>query len=146
MLVAAVLGVQLGQSAIAEINPIHFQGAASAAARDRSRCRRPPPDAFAAAYGWDEGQAARAADCGGDCDARQARHAIASLDAAASYSGRRALLARRHADAEPAPWRAGETGAPQPASSAICTIRSRRAPAEAADDKRSPDDEESGED
>lgn len=71
---AALLGVALGRSAIGEINPVHY------------RDPRPPrvagaptpaaPDAFAQAYGWDRGAAARAADCGGDCDRPRARDAI----------------------------------------------------------------------
>jgi len=79
LLAAAVLGVQLGESAIGEINPIHFQGAVSSPKGIDPNAARPIPNAFAQAYGWDRGQAARAADCGGDCDAHQSRAAFATV-------------------------------------------------------------------
>jgi hypothetical protein len=100
MLVAAALGVQLGRSAVAEIDPIHFLGAAAAPRGIDPDARRPAPDAFASAYGWDQGYAARAADCGGDCDARQARLALIH-----------AVEPPAAATAEPAPWQPGETAA-----------------------------------
>lgn len=77
---AVVGGIQLGESAVAEIDPIHFQGPAIHP-RDRGAAIEeplPPParPRFAAYYGWAEGQAARAQDCGG-CDAIAARDAYA---------------------------------------------------------------------
>jgi hypothetical protein len=64
-LVAAVFGVLLGRSAIGEINPIYFQP------REPVRAVEPasPPtqDALAEAYGWENGRAATAADCGANC-------------------------------------------------------------------------------
>lgn len=73
-------GVQLGDSAISLIHPIHFQGPAvhpreRGAALDESLVA-PAQPGFASAYGWDEGNAAIAADCG-DCDAVLARDAYA---------------------------------------------------------------------
>jgi hypothetical protein len=76
-LVAAVVGVQLGQSAISEINPIHFRGELARPVGIDPNAVQPASDAYAGAYGWDQGYAARAADCGGDCDARRARDAVA---------------------------------------------------------------------
>ena len=63
-LVAAVLGVTLGHSAIGEINPIYFQPV------EPVRVYQPPPpaqDIYASSYGWENGQAAMIADCGANC-------------------------------------------------------------------------------
>jgi hypothetical protein len=65
--VAVGLGVQVGESAIREINPIHFQGEAPPVRAIDPNA--PPPtspvaDGFASAYGWAEGNAARQADSG----------------------------------------------------------------------------------
>lgn len=76
-LLAAVLGgVHLGESAIGLINPIHFQGPI-VHPRDRGVAIEEPvvtarAPAFHQLYGWEEGHAARAADCG-DCEALAAR-------------------------------------------------------------------------
>ena len=72
---AAVLGIHLGESSVGLINPIYFQGPALHP-RDRGvaideNAVRPRPPAYAQLYGWDEGRAARAADCG-DCAAPEA--------------------------------------------------------------------------
>lgn len=75
--VAAIVGVQLGRSTISEINPIHFQGALERPQGVDPSALQPAPDSYALAYGWEQGYAARAVDCGGDCDARQARDTIA---------------------------------------------------------------------
>src|SRR3954470_16274599 len=62
---AVGLGVQIGESAIGEINPVHFQGAAlRPAGIDPAALPPPPQSAFASAYGWDQGYAARLADSG----------------------------------------------------------------------------------
>ncbi|MEA3018416.1 MAG: hypothetical protein QOI38_3138 [Sphingomonadales bacterium] len=73
-------GFALGESAIDQINPLYFQGAA-AHPRDRGAALDPnalqaQSPRFADLYGWDEGQAARAADCFG-CPAVAARDAYA---------------------------------------------------------------------
>ena len=80
LLVAAGTGVHLGQSAIDLIDPVHFQGPA-VHPRDRGAAidptqLAPRAPAFASHYGWEEGNEARAADCG-DCDALAARDAYA---------------------------------------------------------------------
>lgn len=79
ILAAGGFGIHLGQSAIDQINPLYFQGAA-VHPRDRGAVfdeSRLPPQAprFAELYGWDEGRAARGADCG-DCAAVTARDAF----------------------------------------------------------------------
>jgi hypothetical protein len=61
---AIFLGFQMGNSAIADINPVHFQGApvhprARGAAISENRIR-PQETQYAALYGWDEGRLARA--------------------------------------------------------------------------------------
>lgn len=72
---AVALGVHLGDSAIDQINPIHFQGAAvhprdrGAAVAERLAPRTP---AFAEHYGWEEGSEARSSDCNG-CESLAAR-------------------------------------------------------------------------
>jgi hypothetical protein len=66
---AVGLGVQIGESAIGEINPVHFQGAAARPAGiDPATLPPPPTSAFAQAYGWEQGNAARQADSGGHED------------------------------------------------------------------------------
>jgi hypothetical protein len=76
LLLAVAGGIQLGESAIDMINPIHFQGPAihprdRGAAIEETRLR-PAEPAFASLYGWDEGNSARAGDCDG-CEAVVAR-------------------------------------------------------------------------
>ena len=68
VLVAALIGIQLGESAVGQINPVYFQGAA-VHPRDRGAAIDPnalPPaeSTFANAYDWGDGNAARAADRG----------------------------------------------------------------------------------
>jgi hypothetical protein len=63
--IAVGLGVQMGESAIGEINPIHFEGAvARPQGIDPAALPPPPQSAFAQAYGWEQGNAARQADSG----------------------------------------------------------------------------------
>jgi hypothetical protein len=74
--IAGAVGLQLGESAIAQIDPVHFQGAPPEL-RDVTANPRPRPvNAYAGAYGWEAGQQVRAADCG-DCPALNARDAYA---------------------------------------------------------------------
>lgn len=80
ILAAAVLGIHLGESSIGLINPIYFQGPAlhpreRGVALDENAVR-PRAPVYAQLYGWDQGNAARAADCG-DCSALEARDAYA---------------------------------------------------------------------
>jgi hypothetical protein len=104
---AIALGVALGHSAIAEINPVHY--------RDPEPVRAvpepapPPPDAFASAYDWPQGYAALAADCGGDCDRREARETRLAFEEPSPPA-----LASRDPPpaAEPPPWPPGSVGDP----------------------------------
>lgn len=78
VLAAVAFGVHLGESAIAQINPLHFQGAALHP-RDRGvvvdgNALVENGPRFAQLYGWAEGAEARTADCF-DCAALAARDA-----------------------------------------------------------------------
>lgn len=80
LLAAAAFGVHIGQSAIDHINPLYFQGPA-VHPRDRGTVvteasLEAQGPRFADLYGWDEGDAARTADCV-DCDALAARDSYA---------------------------------------------------------------------
>ena len=76
-IVAGAIGLQLGESAIAQIDPIHFQGPAPTP-RDVSRDPLPPlGPSYASAYGWAQSEAALAAECG-DCGVPAARTAVAA--------------------------------------------------------------------
>ena len=68
LLAAVALGIHLGESSIGQINPIYFQGPAvhprdRGAALDESNLPPPVRPAYRDLYGWDEGDAARAAEC-----------------------------------------------------------------------------------
>jgi len=62
---AVGLGVQLGESAVGAIDPIHFQGAAPRPEGIDPNVQPPAQPAYAQAYGWEQGNAARLADSGG---------------------------------------------------------------------------------
>jgi hypothetical protein len=60
---AVGIGVQMGESAIGSINPVHFQGAAPpVAAIDPNAPPPPAPPSYADGYGWQQGYAARQAE------------------------------------------------------------------------------------
>ena len=93
ILAAGAFGVHVGESAIGQINPLYFQGAA---VHPRDRGAVVDGDAlaeqgprFAELYGWDEGAAARSADCV-NCEALSARDAYASPNRAVLETGWRA--------------------------------------------------------
>ena len=76
LVAAAILGVQLGQSAISEINPIHFQGPV-----ERPRAITPPPepaayDPYGQSYVWSMPRSAPLPDCDAACAAERAREAV----------------------------------------------------------------------
>ena len=105
---AAILGVQMGQSAISEINPIHFQGPL-----ERPRAITPPPepapfDPYGQQYVWPMAPPASVVDCLPDCDPAARRALDLALDEAA---GRDPSLPYWR-DATPAtelrPWPPGE--------------------------------------
>jgi len=111
LMVAAILGVQLGQSAVSEIDPVHFQGpaerpvgidpaAAEAAASG-------PSQALPQTYVWGD-SGAPGPICGGDCEARDARTA-AALDGPVAT---RELSAPYWRDVTPTtelrPWQPGQ--------------------------------------
>lgn len=94
LLVAVALGVHLGESSVGLINPIYFQGPAlhprdrGAAIEEGSLHRS--QTAYADLYGWQQGHAARAADCG-NCEALRARDAYAYSAQVPYFGGREAL-------------------------------------------------------
>ena len=114
IIAAAMLGIHLGESSIGLINPIYFQGPAIHP-RDRGvaideNAVRPRPPAYAQLYGWDQGRAARAADCG-DCaalDARDAYVPTAAYSAEVPYFGSREEPRAEHARDRAATRRAYE--------------------------------------
>ncbi len=74
-IVAGAVGVQMGEGAISQIDPIYFQGG-NLPPRDVTKDPRPASSsAFAQASGWAEGYMARAADCGPGCAPRPAARA-----------------------------------------------------------------------
>ena len=91
LLAAVATGIHLGESAVSMINPVHFEGPAvhprdRGAAIDERRyhgARPPAPQR----YGWEQGYAARAADCG-NCDGPATRDAQA-YSAVVPYFGDR---------------------------------------------------------
>ena len=81
LLAAVAFGVHLGESSVGLINPIYFQAPPlhprdRGAAIDESRLEQNGP-VYAQLYGWEQGYAARAADCG-NCPALQARNAYSA--------------------------------------------------------------------
>ena len=109
LVLAAVIGVQLGQSAISEINPIHFQGPL-----ERPQAITPPPEpapynAYGQPYVWSMSPPPLVAECGYDCGAAQTREAMRL--AMGTTIGRDASLPYWR-DATPAtelqPWPPGE--------------------------------------
>jgi hypothetical protein len=69
VLVAGVLGVQLGQSAIGAINPLYYGGEAPPARAVDGRERQPAQPAYYQAYDWQQGAEARAIACSDNCGA-----------------------------------------------------------------------------
>ena len=109
LVLAAVIGVQLGRSAISEINPIHFQGPLA-----RPQAITPPPepapfDPYGQPYVWSMPPPPAMADCGFDCGTAQTGEAM-RLAMGASAGRDTALPYWR--DATPAtelqPWPPGE--------------------------------------
>lgn len=81
LLAAVVVGLQLGQSSVGLINPIYYQAPPlhprlRGAAIDENTLSRSTEPAYGQLYGSEQGNAARAADCG-NCEALRARDAYA---------------------------------------------------------------------
>lgn len=75
--IAGAVGLQLGESAIAQIDPVHFQGDAPVVRDVTQDARAQAAPAFTSAYGWADANQALARDCG-DCPALRARDAYAA--------------------------------------------------------------------
>lgn len=122
LIAAVVAGIHLGESSIGLINPIYFQGPAvhpreRGAALDENAVR-PRQATYAQLYGWEQGQAARAEDCG-DCEALAARSAYArDYSAEVPYFGGPAEP-RRAAVSEPAEVRVHYGEAPPPVQEVV---------------------------
>ena len=100
--VAGAVGLAVGDGAIGQIDPIHFQGAAPKP-RDVTQIPRPAQaPGYAQASGWAEGYAAREADCGSDCPAYLVRQSREIAPASQPY---------REARLEPG-WQAASAPAP----------------------------------
>jgi hypothetical protein len=99
---AVGFGVQMGESAIGEINPVHFQGAAlRPPGIDPAALPPPPQSAYAQAYGWEQGYAARQADSGGQEDFDYVPQAMVRPASAPLWQD-------AAAPANPAPWPPGQ--------------------------------------
>jgi hypothetical protein len=59
---AVGIGVQLGESAVRDIDPLYFQGPAARPAGVDPVAEAPAPSGYAQAYGWEAGNAARLAE------------------------------------------------------------------------------------
>jgi len=98
-LIAVIFGVSLGNSAISQINPLYFQGAALHP-RDRGAALDPNaptviPNRYEQLYGFTQGQQARAIDCPGCAFGPPAMPDRAVVQAAsAPYFGSREERAR----------------------------------------------------
>lgn len=110
LVIAAVIGVQLGQSAISDINPIHFQGPL-----ERPQAITPPPepapyDPYARQYVWTMPPDPTLAGCvASDCGAAETRMAVQlAMDESAGRDP--ALPPWRDAtpNTELRPWQPGE--------------------------------------
>src|SRR3954469_4869054 len=105
---AVGIGVQMGESVIGAIDPIHFQGPAPPpAAIDPAAPAPPAQPTYADAYGWTQGEAARQAD-GGTAGTYQ------DFDYVPQPSVRQAAAPTWEEASAPvnlAPWRPGQVSA-----------------------------------
>jgi hypothetical protein len=69
IVIAGAVGLQIGESAIGQIDPLYFQGSAPTPVDVTRNGRAAPAPGYAQASGFAEGFAARAEDCAG-CDVR----------------------------------------------------------------------------
>jgi multidrug resistance efflux pump len=83
--VAAAVGLSIGESAIAQIDPTYFQGALLPAEDVTKKPRPAAQPGFAQASGWAQGYAARAEDCG-DCPALLTRQTHAPVYSSAGFA------------------------------------------------------------
>jgi hypothetical protein len=109
LMIAAVIGLQLGQSAVSEIDPVHFQGPAAPPVGVETVTASPAgSEPFSQPYVWSQSGPPGAAECVGDCEARQARAAAAAF---AGPVETRDLSAPYWRDVTPTtelrPWRPG---------------------------------------
>lgn len=83
--IAVAVGLQLGATTIAQIDPLYFEGKAPAA-QDVTKGPQPVrQNAYAQASGWAEGYQARARDCG-DCPLAVGQPAASNIPDEPLYS------------------------------------------------------------
>jgi hypothetical protein len=105
---AVGIGVQMGESVIGAINPIHFQGAAPPVQAVDPNAPAPAQSGFARDYGWAEGDAARQAD------SQAGAAAVQDFDYVPQASLQRAAAPAWQADTAPVnltPWPPGRVSA-----------------------------------
>lgn len=105
LLVGGLIGVQLGESAIAGINPIHFAGEPEPPRAVQPPAPIPAQATYLDAYNWGDGQSARAADCG-DCVTSHETYAYAQGEPAPRLVGQD--WRDPTGTAEPEPWPPGQ--------------------------------------
>ena len=106
--VAALVGVQLGQGAIAGIDPVFFRGAPPPPQAVDGTLRQPGQPEYLEAYDWQRGREARMADCGVHCDGPSSyeTYAFAQGEPALHLAGQN--WRDTTAPAELEPWPAGQ--------------------------------------
>lgn len=106
--VAAVIGVQLGESAIGAIHPAYFQGEPLPPRAVDGRERPPIQPAYYQAYDWEQGAAARAIACGDNCGPPTPYDAYAYAEVPPVRVTRVTWNDEPPPPAEPDPWAPGQ--------------------------------------
>lgn len=102
-LVAVAGGYQLGETAIAQIDPLYFEGPAAPAVDVTERPRLRQMNAYAAASDWEKGYADRAVDCGADCPPALTRGTLTRADVALATYADPTIAPRWEEASSPAP-------------------------------------------
>lgn len=80
--IAVAGGFQLGETAVAQIDPLYFEGAAAPARDVTQRPGGSRSNAYAAASNWEQGYADRTVDCGADCPPALTDRSVTRADVA----------------------------------------------------------------
>lgn len=133
---AVGVGVQLGESAVGEIDPLYFQGPAGRPAGVEPVAELSAPSPYAQAYGWEQGNAARLAESGIDYPYAPTPMPVAAQVVAPAW--------REPAPPPPpplslAPWPPGQTAAhPDIERYTDYPIEAKEAPAAVPDEEAAP--------